>query len=61
MPKKCYFTTDLSEMLSCSKDGKFDDYGIPISGCSEFPCEKYKGIVKEVEDNIRRYSVTADH
>lgn len=61
MPKKCYFSTDISETLSCSKDGDFDYNGFPINDCKEFPCEKYKGIVKEVEDNIRRYSVTTDH
>ena len=41
---KCTFSTDISETLSCSRDGKFDYYGFPEVVCELFPCEKYNKI-----------------
>lgn len=58
MPKRCYFSTDISEALSCSRDGRFDDDGLPISNCKEFPCEYYQRISREIEENIQRYGVS---
>lgn len=48
---RCCFSTDITEQLSCSKDGKFDEYGFPINKCSQFPCEKYEHLRKKVEES----------
>jgi len=37
---KCIFSTDITETLSCCKDGNFDCYGFPINVCKEFPCQR---------------------
>lgn len=46
---KCYFTSDISETLSCCKDGNFDDYGFAENICPAYPCDKYKQIVADIE------------
>ncbi len=45
MKKGCVFSTDISETLSCCRDGQFDDYGFPKHFCKDFPCWKYLDIV----------------
>lgn len=45
----CWFSHDISEILSCCKDGNFDDYGFPINVCPEFPCLKYKGLSEDTK------------
>jgi hypothetical protein len=48
---KCYFSTDISETLSCCKDGNFDDYGFAKNICPLYPCENYKQIKREIENH----------
>ena len=48
---KCYFSTDISDKLSCSQDGEFDDYGFPISKCPQFPCAKYKELRQKIVED----------
>ena len=39
--KKCYFTQDIGEGLSCSDiEDNFDEYGFTIKPCSKYPCDK---------------------
>ena len=45
---KCYFTTDISEELSCCSDGNFDSYGFPENICEQYPCEKFKKLCKDI-------------
>lgn len=40
--KPCYFSTGICETLTCSVDGKFDEFGYQKNKCSKFPCDKYK-------------------
>lgn len=44
---KCIFTTSIAEFLTCSKDGEFDEFGFPINICKDYPCEKFKELIKE--------------
>ncbi len=55
--RECYFTTDISESLSCSLNDDFDHNGLPESECPFFPCDKYKEIVKQCDDNVRKLNV----
>jgi len=48
MEDKCYFSTNIAEILSCCKDGKFDEYGFPNHTCQKFPCDKYLQICKDI-------------
>ena len=47
----CCFSTDISDKLSCSQDGEFDDYGFPISKCPQFPCAKYKELRQKIGED----------
>ena len=38
---KCCFSTDITDELSCSPNGRFDDYGFPLVKCEKYPCSKY--------------------
>lgn len=39
--QKCYFSTSIDEELSCSTDGRFDEFGFPINICNDYPCKKW--------------------
>jgi hypothetical protein len=47
---KCAFSTDISEQLSCSPDGRFTDNGYSIKDCPLYPCERYNELAKEIND-----------
>lgn len=47
---KCYFSTNIGDILSCCKDGEFDNNGFPINECEEFPCPKYDEFVKDIDE-----------
>ena len=47
---KCCFSTDITEELSCSPTGDFDDYGFPVEPCKLFPCQRYKEIKQKCMD-----------
>lgn len=42
--EKCYFSTFIDEVtITCSPDGRFDFYGIPIHLCHKLPfCDRIK-------------------
>lgn len=46
---KCFFVYDSSNILSCSQEDNFDEYGIPEKPCLFFPCAKYKSIILGLE------------
>jgi len=48
---ECHFSEDISETISCCRDGKFDDYGFPVNICKRFPCAKYKELVNQLSHN----------
>lgn len=49
MEETCYFSTDITGTISCSKYPDFDDLGFPVHDCIESTwCEKIKRIRKEV-------------
>jgi hypothetical protein len=47
---KCQFTHNIADQLECDPDGNFDDNGIPIVQCKEFPCNKYNKIIKNLSE-----------
>jgi hypothetical protein len=54
MKVDCYFSTDISETLSCCKDGNFDFYGFPENVCEKFPCDFYNyQILREKERHFK--------
>jgi hypothetical protein len=55
---KCFFSSNIAEELTCSPIPEFDDLGFPIVYCDEFPCDKYKKIVPDIEEKDREYQVT---
>lgn len=46
---KCYFSTDITEEISCSQDGEFDSNGFPTHTCPQYPCAKYKKLQQEID------------
>jgi hypothetical protein len=47
--EKCVFSTDITDQITCCKDGEFDYYGFPINICAEYPCNKIKEIREDVD------------
>lgn len=44
---KCVFTTTIAETPACAIDDGgelFDENGIPLKDCPDYPCDKYKEI-----------------
>ena len=39
---KCYFTTNIAELIECDLEGEFDFNGFAINKCDKYPCERYK-------------------
>ena len=56
---KCYFSSDISEKISCSKEPKFDSLGFPEVACPEFPCDKVK-LLWESHKSLRYEKQIAD-
>jgi len=52
---QCYFSSDITEQLSCCKDGNFDNYGFPINICSEYPCKKYIDSVQSINKRVDEF------
>jgi len=43
-PLTCYFSTDITDQLSCSQISDFDHNGFPVHVCPLYPCKQYKKI-----------------
>lgn len=44
---ECFFTTAISDQMTCSKDGMSDFNGFTLHECRHFPCEKIKELNKK--------------
>ncbi len=44
--EKCYFSKDVTNKISCSKDGEFNFYGFELNVCEHYPCKKIININK---------------
>lgn len=50
MEPKCYFTTDITEELSCCRDGNFDRNGFAENMCYLYPCDKFKKLCNYIRE-----------
>ena len=44
---KCNFTHSIADVLECSRNDNFDEYGFPKSVCKMYPCKKLKRLRKK--------------
>lgn len=53
MGTKCFFSSDITETISCCKDGRFDKLGFAEDLCELYPCQKYKNLVDHLDEKER--------